>query len=114
MPDSGFAGDVTRPHDYRTFFANTLTLQFTGAEFIVNFGIMKDAVNPKRGVEEQCALAMSAVTAKGLMLTLKAVIDQIEIGGQTIPVAPELTEILKSAVEAMVAKRKAATLGHLP
>jgi hypothetical protein len=108
MPHPGFAGDVTRPHDYRTFFANTISLQFTGAEFIVNFGIMKDAANPKRGVEEQCALAMSAVTAKALMLTLKAIIDQTETGGQTIPVAPELTEILKKAVEDM-AKRKAST-----
>jgi hypothetical protein len=108
MPDPGFVGDVTRPHDYRTFFANTLSLQFTGGDVIVKFGIMKDAMNPKRGVEEQCALAMSTVTAKGLMLTLKAIIDQAETGGQIIPVAPELTEILKNAVEDMI-KRKAPT-----
>jgi hypothetical protein len=99
MAIAGFSGDVTRPQDYRTFFANTFGLQFTGAELIIRYAITKDAANPLTGVDEQCAVAMSSISAKALMLTLKALIDQAESLGQPIPVSPDVTDIIKKMVE---------------
>jgi hypothetical protein len=96
---SGFLGEVTTPHHYRTFFTNTLSLQFTGSEIIIKCAILKDPANPKDGVDEQCGIAMSPATAKALMLTLKTIIDQVELGGLQIPVSTELTEILSRTVE---------------
>jgi hypothetical protein len=95
MADVGFEGEVTRPHDYRIFFANTFSLQFTGAELIIRCAVSKDPANPKRGVDEQCALAMSPVSAKALMLTVKTIVDQVEAGGAAIPVSPELSALLE-------------------
>jgi arginine decarboxylase-like protein len=96
---SGFLGEVTTPHYYRTFFTNTLSLQFTGSEIIIKCAILKDPANPKGGVDEQCGIAMSPNTAKALMLTLKTIVDQAELGGLQIPVSTELTDILKRTVE---------------
>lgn len=99
MAALGFPGEVTRAQDYRTFFTNTFSLQFNGSELLIKCGIVKDAANPMAGVDEQCSLAMSPVSAKALMLTLKTMLDQAELAGQTIPVAPELTERLNKIAE---------------
>jgi hypothetical protein len=42
---------------------------------------------------------MSSISAKALMLTLKALIDQAESLGQPIPVSPDVTDIIKKMVE---------------
>jgi len=104
MAATGFIGEVTRAHDYRTFFANTFSLQFGGADLLIKFAITKDVANPQTGVEEQCTVAMSSISAKALMLTMKTIIEQVELLGQAIPLAPEVAELLNKVVED--AKRK--------
>ncbi len=94
-----FQGEVTRSQEYRTFYSNTFGLQFLGPDVIIRCAILKDGANPSVGVDEQCGIAMSSVAAKALMLTLKAMIDQAESTGQSIPVSQEVHDVIKKIAE---------------
>ncbi|WP_454813794.1 hypothetical protein [Labrys neptuniae] len=84
--------------DYRTIYANSLGFQFSGGELFIRFGLMKDIAHPLEGIEHQINVAMSAPTAKTLMLSLKHMIEAYEKGtNYVIPVDPRLQESLKAA-----------------
>lgn len=110
MPHPSFTGDISRSQDFRTHFTNAFGIQFNGHELILTCALTIDNKNPKAGVEEQVAIAMTAFSAKQLMVTLRTVVEQFERATkQTIPVSPELTALLEQAVKdanAEVAKAK--------
>lgn len=99
MPADIFSPKNTKSHDFRTFYANAMGVQFSGSDMILRFAIMHNAADQNAGLEEQVAVAMTPSTAKALSFSLQTIIGQYESANNTvIPVSPETEAALKKAI----------------
>lgn len=89
----------TRSNDFRVVYSDTIGLQFNPHQTILTFSIAHDLRDPKKGGEEQVAVAMTPVQVKALAKTLTLLVENLEKQANApIPFNNQVIENLQKAL----------------
>ena len=101
MPVSFLHPNNTRSEFFRYLFANVTSLQFTGPEAIITFGVARNAGSPNDGTEEQIAVGMGVNTLKALVYSANRIIESYEHHNNLkVPIEPSLVSDVDRVIKA--------------
>jgi hypothetical protein len=90
----------TQAKDFRYVYSNTFSMQFSGSDLCLRFGIGHDAADQNKGMQEQVAVFMTSPAMKVLYLSLGAIIENFEkTSGAEIQVPSATAEMLRKMIK---------------